>query len=256
MSETLVALYPWIKAFHIIAVIAWMAGMLYLPRLFVYHCETSVGTPEYERFALMERKLMRIIINPSMIAVWVLGLTLASTSGAWTQGWFHLKLLLVTGLSAFHGMMSAWRRAFEQGNARRRTAGARTLGPTMLWRIPAEDFLRHGAEHLARALAPGEADQLRDGLTTLLGDAFVDAPAERVALCRFEAARARALLEPGVPLGRRLGGRIGRSIALFARGGMAALDALERADWDVFSGRPAPSKLTFLRLTAAQLVRW
>ena len=115
MSETLVALYPWIKAFHIIAVIAWMAGMLYLPRLFVYHCETSVGTPEYERFALMERKLMRIIINPSMIAVWVLGLTLASTSGAWTQGWFHLKLLLVTGLSAFHGMMSAWRRAFEQG---------------------------------------------------------------------------------------------------------------------------------------------
>ena len=82
MSETLLAYYPWLKAFHIIAVIAWMAGMLYLPRLFVYHCETTPGTPEYERFVLMERKLMRIIINPSMVAVWTLGLLLAEIGRA------------------------------------------------------------------------------------------------------------------------------------------------------------------------------
>jgi putative membrane protein len=115
MSETLLALYPWLKAFHIIAVIAWMAGMLYLPRLFVYHCETQPGTPEYERFTVMERKLMRVIINPSMAAVWILGLMLAHTLDAWSQGWFHLKLLLVILLSGLHGAFSRWRRDFEQG---------------------------------------------------------------------------------------------------------------------------------------------
>ena len=115
MSETLQALYPWAKAFHIIAVIAWMAGMLYLPRLFVYHCETTVGTPEYERFALMERKLMRVIINPSMIAVWVLGLMLAYMLDAWGELWFLAKLLLVLILSGLHGFLARWRRAFERG---------------------------------------------------------------------------------------------------------------------------------------------
>lgn len=115
MSETLMAYYPWLKAFHIIAVISWMAGMLYLPRLFVYHCETTPGTPEYERFVLMERKLMRIIINPAMIAVWILGLLLAETLNVWMQPWFHAKLLAVLILSGFHGMFSRWRRDFERG---------------------------------------------------------------------------------------------------------------------------------------------
>jgi putative membrane protein len=115
MTETLLALYPWLKAFHIIAVIAWMAGMLYLPRLFVYHCETQPGTPEYERFTVMERKLMRVIINPSMAAVWILGLTLAYTLDIWGQGWFHLKLLLVIIMSGLHGMLSRYRRDFEHG---------------------------------------------------------------------------------------------------------------------------------------------
>jgi putative membrane protein len=115
MSETLLPFYPWLKAFHIIAVIAWMAGMLYLPRLFVYHCETKPGTPEYERFKVMERKLMNVIINPSMIAVWILGLALAETINAWGQGWFHLKLALVILLSGLHGMFSRWRRDFEHG---------------------------------------------------------------------------------------------------------------------------------------------
>jgi putative membrane protein len=113
MSEVLLPYYLWLKAFHIIAVIAWMAGMLYLPRLFVYHCETSPGTAEYERFKVMERKLMRIIINPSMVAVWILGLTLAQVQHTWGEGWFHAKLLLVIVLSALHGMLSRWRRDFE-----------------------------------------------------------------------------------------------------------------------------------------------
>jgi putative membrane protein len=113
VSESLLPFYPWLKAFHIIAVIAWMAGMLYLPRLFVYHCETAPGTAEYERFKLMERKLVRVIINPAMIAVWILGLALAHVLHVWGEPWFHLKLLLVTILSGFHGMLSRWRRDFE-----------------------------------------------------------------------------------------------------------------------------------------------
>jgi putative membrane protein len=116
MSETLQTLYPWLKAAHIIAVISWMAGMLYLSRLFVYHCETAPGTSEYERFSLMERKLMRIIINPAMIAVWVFGLLLADSIHAWSQPWFHVKLLMVLILSGFHGMFSKWRRDFEKGS--------------------------------------------------------------------------------------------------------------------------------------------
>jgi putative membrane protein len=97
------AYYQWILAFHIIAIIAWMAGMLYLPRLFVYHCETTPGTPESERFKVMERKLLRTIINPSMIAAWILGLTLAFGRDAWHEHWFHAKLLLVIVLSGIHG---------------------------------------------------------------------------------------------------------------------------------------------------------
>ena len=115
MSESMLSLYPWLKAFHIIAVIAWMAGMLYLPRLFVYHCETSPGSAEYDRFVLMERKLMRIIINPSMIAVWILGLSLAFTLNVWGEPWFMAKMTFVIALSAMHGMFSRWRRAFERG---------------------------------------------------------------------------------------------------------------------------------------------
>src|ERR1700742_2859617 len=85
--------YLWIKAAHVIAVVAWMAGMLYLPRLFVYHCEVAPGSAESERFKLMELRLLRGIINPAMIAVWVLGLTLAFTpaSGGWGQGWLQVK---------------------------------------------------------------------------------------------------------------------------------------------------------------------
>ncbi|MGH6888263.1 MAG: protoporphyrinogen oxidase HemJ [Rhizomicrobium sp.] len=106
--------YLWVKAFHIIAVIAWMAGMLYLPRLFVYHCETVPGTPESERFKRMERRLLRAIINPAMIAVWVLGLTLSflPITNAWHQGWFHAKFALVLVMSGIHGLYARWVRKF------------------------------------------------------------------------------------------------------------------------------------------------
>jgi putative membrane protein len=109
----LIALNPWLKAFHVIAVIAWMAGLLYLPRLYVYHCETIPGSAESERFKVMERKLLRQIMLPAMIAVWCLGLLLAFTPGFdWLAGWWHVKLAAVVLLSGFHGALSGWRRGF------------------------------------------------------------------------------------------------------------------------------------------------
>jgi putative membrane protein len=120
MLEVLNPFYLWIKAFHIIAVISWMAGMLYLPRLFFYHCDAPAGTPESERFKTMERRLLRIIVNPAMVAVWVLGVTLALTpaSGGPMQAWLTVKVLLVLALSAVHGLFSRWRRGFAQGRNR------------------------------------------------------------------------------------------------------------------------------------------
>ena len=98
-------LYLWLKAFHVIAVIAWMAGMLYLPRLFVYHCEAPKGSIQSETFKIMERRLLKAIINPSMIAVWVLGLILVWQGGWITSGWLHAKVALVLVLSGVHGML-------------------------------------------------------------------------------------------------------------------------------------------------------
>ena len=97
-------LYDWLKAFHVIAVIAWMAGMLYLPRLFVYHCEAPKGSIQSETFKIMERRLLKAIINPAMIATWVLGLVLLSQGGWWRAGWMHGKLVLVLILSGLHGI--------------------------------------------------------------------------------------------------------------------------------------------------------
>src|SRR3984957_13307357 len=105
-------LYLWIKAFHVIAVIAWLAGLLYLPRLFVYHCETAAGSAESERFKKMERRLLKAIVTPAMIAVWVLGLYLAISSEAWRQHWFQVKFALVLVLSGVHGLYARWVREF------------------------------------------------------------------------------------------------------------------------------------------------
>ena len=108
--------YLWIKALHIISVIAWMAGMFYLPRLFVYHCEATPGSPDWERFKRMERRLLRIILNPAMIAAWIFGLTLSfmPVTDAWHQGWFHAKFALVLGMSAVHGLYARWTNDFAR----------------------------------------------------------------------------------------------------------------------------------------------
>ena len=105
-------LYLWLKALHVIAVIAWMAGMLYLPRLFVYHCDAPAGSPQSETFKVMERRLLRAIINPAMAATWALGLWLAWEGGLFRAGWLHAKLLLVVAMSAVHGQLARFVRDF------------------------------------------------------------------------------------------------------------------------------------------------
>jgi len=105
-------MYEWIKALHVIAVIAWMAGMLYLPRLFVYHCEAEVGSKQSETFKIMERRLFKAIINPAMVVTWLAGLYLAWAGNWLAAGWFHGKLLLVLILSTVHGLFSRWVKAF------------------------------------------------------------------------------------------------------------------------------------------------
>ena len=106
--------YLWIKALHVISMVAWMAGMLYLPRLFVYHCEAAPGSAESERFKVMEARLLRIITNPAMIATWVFGITLVVITRADQQHWFQLKFLLVLAMSGVHGLFARWRKDFAR----------------------------------------------------------------------------------------------------------------------------------------------
>jgi protoporphyrinogen IX oxidase len=106
--------YLWIKAVHVVAIISWMAGLLYLPRLFIYHCDAALGSVQSETFKVMERRLLSIIMTPAMIISWVLGLWLAWTGGHLSQPWFHAKLALVIGLSAVHGSFSAAAGAFAE----------------------------------------------------------------------------------------------------------------------------------------------
>ncbi|CAH1679082.1 Protoporphyrinogen IX oxidase [Hyphomicrobiales bacterium] len=114
-------MYEWIKAFHVISVIAWMAGMLYLPRLFVYHAEAPVGSDRSETFKVMERRLLKAIINPAMVATWISGLYIAYSGGWFSSGWLHGKLLLVVFLSGIHGFFSGEQRRLA-GDIRKRTA--------------------------------------------------------------------------------------------------------------------------------------
>jgi putative membrane protein len=105
-------MYEWMKVLHVIAVISWMAGMLYLPRLFVYHCDAETGSKQSETFKIMERRLLKAIINPAMIIAWLAGLYLA-WSGHWlSAGWFHVKFLLVIVLSGVHGFFARWVKDF------------------------------------------------------------------------------------------------------------------------------------------------
>ncbi|WP_421855834.1 protoporphyrinogen oxidase HemJ [Oricola sp.] len=107
-------LYLWIKAVHVIAVIAWMAGMLYLPRLFVYHCDAEVGSVQSETFKVMERRLLRVIMNPAMTIAWALGLWLAWSGNHFADVWFLVKFAAVFALSAVHGVFSKAVRMFAE----------------------------------------------------------------------------------------------------------------------------------------------
>ena len=112
-------MYAWIQALHIIAVISWMAGMLYLPRLFVYHCEADAGSRQSETFKVMEHRLLRFIMTPAMILTWVLGLTLAWQGGWFSAPWLHAKFVLVFLLSGSHGMMSRFVKDFAADKNRK-----------------------------------------------------------------------------------------------------------------------------------------
>ena len=115
MSLWLATAYPWVKSLHIVSVIAWMAGLLYLPRLFVYHAMAPIGSDRSEIFKIMERRLQRGIMSPAMFATWGFGLLLAGTPGVvdWRMAWIWAKLALVAALSAFHFALSRWRDAFR-----------------------------------------------------------------------------------------------------------------------------------------------
>ncbi len=125
----------WLEAFHVIAVIAWMSGMLYLPRLFVYHTQTVPGSPESERFKIMERRLLRAIMNPAMIATFALGIAMVVVYPDFLhQGWLHAKLTLVLVMAALHGFLARCRKDFAADRNRRSAKFYRVLneGPTVL----------------------------------------------------------------------------------------------------------------------------
>lgn len=129
-------LYPWLKAFHILSVVAWMAGLLYLPRLFVYHAAARPGSDTSETFKVMERRLLRGIMNPAMVATYVFGISLAATPGAadWRAGWIYVKLAAVLGLTLMHMLLARWRREFAADRNRRSQRFYRLINevPTLL----------------------------------------------------------------------------------------------------------------------------
>lgn len=117
LGAVLAAVYPWTKAFHVISVIAWMAALFYLPRLFVYHAERGGEAPVLaETFKVMERRLLKIIANPASIATWVFGLMLVFTPGVidWSAGWVHAKAALVVAMTVYHHLLVRWWRAFAE----------------------------------------------------------------------------------------------------------------------------------------------
>ena len=114
--EALAPFYLWVKAVHLMAVMAWMAGLFYLPRLYVYHCDIPTGGLESARFMTMERLLLRAIMNPAMIATWVLGILLVLTPGvvSWVSGWWHVKLAGVVLMTGFHMHLAKARKEFAE----------------------------------------------------------------------------------------------------------------------------------------------
>lgn len=127
-------MYDWAKALHVIAVIAWMVGMLYLPRLMVYHCDAPVGSPQSETFKVMERRLLKAILTPAMIVTWIFGLYLAWSGHWFSAGWLHAKLALVIALSGIHGFLARLVRDFAHDRNTRSSKFYRILNevPTVL----------------------------------------------------------------------------------------------------------------------------
>lgn len=115
MQSALAMTYLWLKAGHVIFVIFWMAGLFMLPRYLVYHQEAAPGSPEEAVWIDRERKLLKIILAPSIVVVWVLGILLATTAGLWSEGWLHAKLVLVLALSAYHGWMGGYAKKLARG---------------------------------------------------------------------------------------------------------------------------------------------
>jgi putative membrane protein len=128
--------YLWLRALHIISVIAWMAGLLYLPRLYVYHCQQAPDSPASKTFKMMEGRLLRFIMAPAMVASFVFGIWLIWKLGdaAWSAGWLHAKIALVLLLTALHGMMAKWRRDFARNENRHSERFYRIINeaPTLL----------------------------------------------------------------------------------------------------------------------------
>jgi protoporphyrinogen IX oxidase len=135
LSIWLSAAYPWIKSLHIISQVAWMAGLLYLPRLYVYHSMAPAKSDRSETFKVMERRLQRGIMTPAMIATWCFGLALAGTPGVvdWGLGWIWVKLALVIGLTVFHVVLGSYREAFSADRNRHPTRFFRVINevPTL-----------------------------------------------------------------------------------------------------------------------------
>lgn len=127
-------MYEWVKALHIISVISWMAGLLYLPRLLIYHFDSEVGSVQSETFKMMERRLLKVIMSPAMITSWFFGLWLVYLTGAYEQGWFVAKGFLIILLSAFHGFEAKWVREFSEDRRERTVRFYRFAneGPTLL----------------------------------------------------------------------------------------------------------------------------
>ena len=126
--------YLWLKSLHVIAVIAWMAGMLYLPRLFVYHSDAEPRSPVSDTFKVMERRLLRYIMSPALIVTWLTGLWLAYEAQFFKAGWLHGKLLLVLVMTGMHGMMSRWVKDFAADGRKRSSRFYRIANevPTLL----------------------------------------------------------------------------------------------------------------------------
>lgn len=127
-------IYQWIKALHLISVIAWMAGLLYLPRLYVYHCDAEPGSDKSETFKIMERRLLRAIMNPAMIAAYVFGFWLLYLSEVWTEPWMIVKLVLIAAMTMAHHSLALWRKDFEADRNTRSTKFYRIANevPTVL----------------------------------------------------------------------------------------------------------------------------